>query len=132
MLAENFPERGLAVFDFAYNRGSCKTMAKFYVRWSEMYDNLGNSTKARDMLNLGLHNRAVPINVIHEASQKLEMRLMRDTLKQQKMMSLSDHEEQDMDYDEDEDNVYVPNAPRKKLAKLTGIGEKREAPMFRG
>jgi hypothetical protein len=41
MLAENFPERGLAVFDFAYARGSLKTMAKFYVRWAEMYETLG-------------------------------------------------------------------------------------------
>lgn len=39
-LAENFPERGLAVMDFAYSRGSCREMAKFYVRWADMYDSM--------------------------------------------------------------------------------------------
>lgn len=39
-LAESFPERGLAVMDFAFTRGSLREMAKFYVRWSEMYDNM--------------------------------------------------------------------------------------------
>lgn len=37
-LAERFPERGLAVMDFAHRKGSCRQLANFYVRWSEMYE----------------------------------------------------------------------------------------------
>lgn len=84
--------------------------------------------KARDRLEFGLRNRATPINVIHEAQQKLEMRLMRDTLREQKH-NLSDHEEQDMDHAED--MFTTPCASRQQLARLKGIGERSEAPMFR-
>jgi hypothetical protein len=84
--------------------------------------------KARDQLEFGLRNRATPINLIHEAQQKLEMRLMRDTLRQPQH-NLSDHEEQDMDHGNDD--MFTPYAPRQQLAKLKGVGEKSEAPMFR-
>lgn len=171
LLAENFPERGLAVFDFAYKRGSCNTMAKFYVRWSEVsspflhpisypfrcmrswvslgsfrtfdtssvgrvewtvfciyVSDSGNSTKAREMLDFGLQNRATPITVIHEARERLEMRLMFITLQKTQLHDLSDYEERDMDQDDD---ILATNAPRQQLAKLEGVGEHLEAPMFR-
>lgn len=40
-LAESFPESGLAVMEFAYTKGSCRELAKFYIRWSEMYQAIG-------------------------------------------------------------------------------------------
>lgn len=40
-LAESFPESGLAVMEFAYTKGSCRELAKFYIRWSEMYQTIG-------------------------------------------------------------------------------------------
>lgn len=40
-LAERFPQRGLAVMDFAHTKGSCRQLANFYVRWSEMYEMSG-------------------------------------------------------------------------------------------
>jgi hypothetical protein len=93
---------------------------------------LGNARKARDTLELAFQNRSTPVTLIHEARQKLEMRLLRDTLKKQQEMSLSDHEEQEMEQDDSShDYGSATNAPRKKLAKLTGVGEKSEAPMFR-
>lgn len=60
------------------------------------------------------------------------MRLMRDTIRQRKTMNGSDNfEEQEMDHGDDDNYGFTPCAPRKQLAKLTGIGENNEAPMFR-
>jgi hypothetical protein len=40
-LAENFPESGLAVMEFAFSKGSCRQLAKFYINWSRMYQSIG-------------------------------------------------------------------------------------------
>jgi hypothetical protein len=40
-LSENFPESGLAVMELAFHRGSCRQLARFYLRWSEMYQVIG-------------------------------------------------------------------------------------------
>ncbi|KAI6173838.1 Mitotic checkpoint serine/threonine-protein kinase BUB1 beta [Aphelenchoides besseyi] len=131
LLTDNFPERGLAVFDFAYNQGSLRTMAKFYVKWSEMYDAFGNSNRAREILDLAFKNRAVPISTLHDAKNKLEMRLMRDTMLITQTADDSDHEEQDMEWEDESRESIVPSAPRKTFGRLRGVGDRSEAPMFR-
>lgn len=37
-LAASFPESGFAVMEYAFTKGSCRELAKFYIRWSEMYE----------------------------------------------------------------------------------------------
>lgn len=37
-LAASFPESGFAMMEFAFTKGSCRELAKFYIRWSEMYE----------------------------------------------------------------------------------------------
>ncbi|CAD5234211.1 unnamed protein product [Bursaphelenchus xylophilus] len=130
-LAENFPERGLAVMEFAYTKGSLRQMAKFYIRWSDMYDTMKNARKARETLELGIRNCAVPVDLIHEARDRLEMRLMRDCVLA-KNQDDSDYEEMDMDHSEDpEFDHTVYTQPRRPIARLQGIGDAGEAPMIR-
>ncbi|CAD5229592.1 unnamed protein product [Bursaphelenchus okinawaensis] len=130
-LAENFPERGLAVMQFAYTRGSLRHMAKFYIRWSDMYDTMKNSKKAREILQLGISNCAVPIDLLHEARDRLEMRLVRDCVLA-KNLDDSDYEEMDMDHSEDPDFDYSAyTQPRRPIARLQGLGDTGEAPMIR-
>lgn len=54
-LADAFPESGLAVMRFAFTRGSCRQLAKFYIRWSEAYQSIGTSTIAYRYLHLTIH-----------------------------------------------------------------------------
>jgi hypothetical protein len=45
-LSDAFPESGLAVMRFAFTRGSCRQLAKFYIRWSEAYQSIGSGKSA--------------------------------------------------------------------------------------
>ena len=88
-----------------------------------------NWNKAREMLDLGLNNLAKPIEELQEARKKLELRLMRDSVKQQRLNTSTSS---DMDCDDEETRLNaLPQVPRKALGRLVGVGTSSEAPMFR-
>lgn len=99
-----------------------------------------NANKAREKLELGIHNRAMPLDVLHEARDRLEKRLMRDTM-MLKPEDGSDHEELDMDQSADEQEPASVSewstarrprpATRRPIGRLRGLGDASEAPMIR-
>ncbi|VDK80414.1 unnamed protein product [Litomosoides sigmodontis] len=108
-----------AFFERAYLAGCCRHLAKFYVRWAEIRENLHDINGARMVLNRGREHCAEPLHLLNEASDGLEMRQIRAALR-----SFSDSEN-------DLINETESNVQRLALGQLTGLGSNHEAPVFR-
>nr|CAD2153793.1 unnamed protein product [Meloidogyne enterolobii] len=118
-LAENFPESSLAVMEFAYLKGSCRNLAKFYICWSEMYQSIEWWNKAREKLQLALKMNAVPLDLVHKASDELESNIM-SICKQ--------NPENPLDNEDFDDSV---ESARTTFSRLRGIGRLHFAPIIR-
>uniref|UniRef100_A0A914DUG1 BUB1 N-terminal domain-containing protein n=1 Tax=Acrobeloides nanus TaxID=290746 RepID=A0A914DUG1_9BILA len=125
-LAESFPERGLAVMDFAHAKGSCRQMANFYVRWSEMYEMSGSPNRAREILYLGINMRAAPLPTLHKAIDALEAILLRDSLKNSNSSSDMEDNNEDVFFSDEEE---LP--ARQTFGRLQGLGKSKIAPVIR-
>lgn len=71
--------------------------------------------RARDILAKGINNRAVPINELHEASDELEVRILRWTLEKEKRQS-----ELDMD-----DDSFIEHFDRQAFNELEPVQDRR-------
>ncbi|KAF7631037.1 BUB1 N-terminal domain-containing protein [Meloidogyne graminicola] len=118
-LTENFPESSLAVMEFAFTKGSCRNLAKFYICWSHMYQSIEWWNKAREKLQLALKMNAVPLDLIHKASDELESNIM-EMCKQ-----IPEHT-----FDNEEFENSVESA-RVTFSRLRGIGRMHFAPIIR-
>uniref|UniRef100_A0A183CI45 BUB1 N-terminal domain-containing protein n=1 Tax=Globodera pallida TaxID=36090 RepID=A0A183CI45_GLOPA len=114
-LAENFPESGLAIMEFAFAKGSCRQLAKFYVHWSTMFQSIGWWNKAREKLQLGQKMCAMPLDLLHGAVDELEASVMRVMRCGTDEISLAVSEENS----------------RETLGKLRGLGRRHFAPIIR-
>uniref|UniRef100_A0A1I8BAS9 BUB1 N-terminal domain-containing protein n=1 Tax=Meloidogyne hapla TaxID=6305 RepID=A0A1I8BAS9_MELHA len=118
-LAENFPESSLAIMEFAYLKGSCRNLAKFYICWSELYQSIECWNKAREKLQLALKMNAVPLDLIHKASDEIESNIM-SICKQ--------NPEDSLDNEDFDDTV---ESARATFSRLRGIGRLHFAPIIR-
>jgi hypothetical protein len=81
---------------------------------------LGWWNKAREKLQLGLKMGAIPLDLLHQASDELESRVMRATCQQQLSFA-----------EEELDEADLLEVAREKLARLRGIGRHHFAPILR-
>uniref|UniRef100_A0A914XX10 BUB1 N-terminal domain-containing protein n=1 Tax=Panagrolaimus superbus TaxID=310955 RepID=A0A914XX10_9BILA len=105
-LADNFPERGFAVMQLACSRGSCKELAKFYIFWSRMYEYAEQMDRAREILRRGIFNRATPITELNEATDALEVRILRWTMEKEKRQAELDLSDDDYSNMEDTRRMF--------------------------
>uniref|UniRef100_A0A158Q8N6 BUB1 N-terminal domain-containing protein n=1 Tax=Elaeophora elaphi TaxID=1147741 RepID=A0A158Q8N6_9BILA len=105
-------------FERAYLAGCCRRLAKFYVRWAEIRENLHDINGARLVLKRGREHCAEPLDLLNEASDGLEIRQIRA------LRNFSDIENDLVDETE-------LSMQRLALGELNGLGPNHEAPVFR-
>ncbi|KAL3098058.1 hypothetical protein niasHT_027603 [Heterodera trifolii] len=120
-LTENFPESGFAIMEFAFSKGSCRQLAKFYIHWSTMYQSISWWNKAREKLQLGQKMCAMPLDLLHRAVDELEASVMKVT------RSGENSEETEAD----EMTAVSLEQSRETLGKLRGLGRRHFAPIIR-
>uniref|UniRef100_A0A915BT65 BUB1 N-terminal domain-containing protein n=1 Tax=Parascaris univalens TaxID=6257 RepID=A0A915BT65_PARUN len=107
-----------AIFERAFTAGCCRRMAKFYIRWAEIHEDMRDIEGARAIFNRARENRAEPLSLLNEAVDEFEMRQLRALT--------------EMDTCTDEDADVAPNEPmRIALGGLTGLGRDLRAPAVR-
>ncbi|KAK0397625.1 hypothetical protein QR680_002196 [Steinernema hermaphroditum] len=114
-LAENCYERCFPIISYAFDKKCCTKMAKFYVRWAELYECCGDLESARAKLDLGKRHLAAPLSEVEDAINALEMRILRASLEQ----------------NTDSDNEEPFEETREVLGRLRGLGSGDYAPIIR-
>lgn len=84
----------------------------------------GSPNRAREILQLGFYMRAIPVSVLNKASDELEARLLRDSLR--KSGSDMEDDNDDLAFADDDE---LP--ARQTFARLRGIGGSQVAPVVR-
>ncbi|VDK54450.1 unnamed protein product [Anisakis simplex] len=108
-----------ALFERAYTAGCCLKMAKFYIRWAELREDMHDVDGARSVLNRARENGALPLSLLNEASDEFEMRQLRLFTQ--------------MDIDSDTDTLPFenPEPMRIALGGLRGLGRNQRTPAIR-
>uniref|UniRef100_A0A7E4UUI4 BUB1 N-terminal domain-containing protein n=1 Tax=Panagrellus redivivus TaxID=6233 RepID=A0A7E4UUI4_PANRE len=125
-MADNFPERGFAVMELAFSRGSCRGIAKFFIAWARMYEYADQYSRSKDILNLGIESHATPLPDLHDALDALEVR---------QMVRIAQRDAAGLEDDDDEEIEHDADGGRQAFAGITIIheGERRfRAPVNRG
>uniref|UniRef100_A0AC35TMQ5 BUB1 N-terminal domain-containing protein n=1 Tax=Rhabditophanes sp. KR3021 TaxID=114890 RepID=A0AC35TMQ5_9BILA len=115
-LCHCYPSRALAIMECAFTKGVGRLSASFYIAWSQIYENWGSTSKAREILFLGKNiYKATPIDSFNLASDHMEYRSML------KFLNPTD-ENSDMESDSTEDTVIDINQRFKRnvLGNLRG------------
>ncbi|VDM25062.1 unnamed protein product [Toxocara canis] len=107
-----------ALFERAFTAGCCRQMAKFYIRWAEMREDMRDIEGARSILNQARDNGAVPLSLLNQAIDEFEMRQLR---------ALSGTSA----YSDDESAVSPSEPVRMALGGLTGLGRNLRTPAMR-
>lgn len=110
------------LFERAYLAGCCRELAEFYVRWAELRECAGDASGARRALANGRANHAVPLGLLNDAADALEMRLLRASLSSAAAAA------------EDGDNAAEGDdlaRARIALGGLTGLGNNENTPAIR-
>ncbi|KAF1770947.1 hypothetical protein GCK72_002771 [Caenorhabditis remanei] len=113
-MADNSAGHAHDIYQFAISRHSLIKCAALYARWSQCVELAGAYVEARRVLILARSNCAVPLKIINDAEDELEMRDMRRHL-------------QDRDSDDDEEFEET----RKAFTNLPIIGENHTVPIVR-
>ncbi|CAI2318529.1 unnamed protein product [Caenorhabditis sp. 36 PRJEB53466] len=113
-LADNSAGHAHDIYQFAISRNSLIRCASLYARWSQSVELAGAHVEARRVLILARSNCAVPLKIINDAEDELEMREMRRHL-----------QEKDSDEEEEEEET------RRAFTNLPVIGAKHTVPIVR-
>uniref|UniRef100_A0A1I7UXL6 BUB1 N-terminal domain-containing protein n=1 Tax=Caenorhabditis tropicalis TaxID=1561998 RepID=A0A1I7UXL6_9PELO len=113
-MADNSAGHAHEIYQFAISRNSLIKCAALYARWSQSVELAGAVVEARRVLLLARTNCAVPLKILNDAEDELEMREMRRHL-------------QERESDDDEDMEET----RKAFTNLPVIGEKHTVPIVR-
>ncbi|TKR81512.1 hypothetical protein L596_015372 [Steinernema carpocapsae] len=86
-LADNCPERCFPIIAYAFDKHCCTKMAQFYVRWAQLFECIEDFQSAREKLKLGKNHLAEPTKELDDASDQLEVLILRESLKRQNDVS---------------------------------------------
>lgn len=90
-MADNSAGHAHDIYQYAISRNSLIRCAALYARWSQSVELAGAHVEARRVLLLARSNCAVPLKIINDAEDDLEMREMRRHLQERS----SDEEEEE-------------------------------------
>ncbi|CAP31565.1 Protein CBR-SAN-1 [Caenorhabditis briggsae] len=114
IMADNSAGHAHDIYQFAISRQSLIKCAALYARWSQCVELAGAYVEARRVLVLARSNCAMPLKIINDAEDELEMRDMRRHL-------------QDRDSDDDDDFEET----RKAFTQLPVFGDNHTVPIVR-
>ncbi|CAL2028963.1 unnamed protein product [Caenorhabditis brenneri] len=116
-MADNSAGHAHDIYQFAISRNSLIKCAALYARWSQCVELAGAHVEARRVLILARTNCAVPLQIINDAEDALEMRAMRRHL-----------QEKDSDDEEDREETEETRQP---FTNLPVLDNKHTVPIVR-